>query len=54
MAARLHSRAAIIHSGQVKLNWRFDPTEERWRYDVRLFLLAYVLGVIAFSALIPG
>jgi hypothetical protein len=32
---------------------RFDPTSERWRYDVRLFLLAYVLGIIAFSAVIP-
>jgi len=33
---------------------RFDPTSERWRYDLRLFLLAYITGVIAFSALIPG
>ena len=38
----------------MKLNWRFDPTDERWRYDLRLFLLAYICGVIAFSALIPG
>lgn len=54
MAARLHSPAAIILSGTMKLNWRFDPTDERWRYDVRLFLLAYIFGLIAFSALIPG
>lgn len=32
---------------------RFDPGSERWRYDVRLFILAYVLGIIAFSAFIP-
>jgi len=51
---RLHSRAAIIHSAAMKSKWRFDPTEERWRYDVRLFLLAYVVGIIAFSAVIPG
>jgi hypothetical protein len=50
MAVRLFSRAAIIHRGAMM---RFDPTAERWRYDVRLFLLAYVLGIIAFSALIP-
>ncbi len=54
MAVRLHSRAAIILSGAMKLNWRFDPTDERWRYDVRLFMLAYIFGIIAFSALIPG
>ncbi len=54
MAARLHSPAAIILSGSMKPNWRFDPTDERWRYDVRLFLLAYIVGIIAFSALIPG
>lgn len=46
---RLHSRVAIIHSNTM----RFDPTSERWRYDVRLFLLAYIFGIIAFSALIP-
>jgi hypothetical protein len=50
MAARLFSRAAIIHSGGAM---RFDPTSERWRYDVRLFILAYVLGIIAFTALLP-
>jgi len=50
MAARLHSRAAIVHFQGM----RFDPTSERWRYDLRLFLLAYILGIIAFSALIPG
>jgi hypothetical protein len=50
VAARLSSRAAIIHFGATM---RFDPTSERWRYDVRLFVLAYVLGIIAFSALIP-
>jgi len=49
MAVRLFSRAAIIHLRAM----RFDPTEDRWRYDVRLFVLAYVLGIIAFSALIP-
>lgn len=49
MAAWLPSHAAIIHSAPM----RFDPTHERWRYDVRLFLLAYVLGIIAFSAFIP-
>lgn len=49
MAGRLHSRAAIIHFAAM----RFDPTSERWRYDVRLFLLAYVLGIVAFSALVP-
>ncbi len=49
MAAWLPSRAAIIHSASM----RFDPTNERWRYDVRLFLLAYVLGIVAFSAVIP-
>jgi hypothetical protein len=38
----------------MKPNWPFDPTDERWRYDVRLFLLAYIVGIIAFSALIPG
>lgn len=32
---------------------RFDPTTDRWRYDLRLFLLAYVAGLIAFGALIP-
>jgi hypothetical protein len=32
---------------------RFDLTSERWRYDVRLFLLAYMFGLIAFSALVP-
>lgn len=53
MAAWLHSRAAIVHFSSMKA-WRFDPTDERWRYDVRLFLLAYVIGIIAFSALIPG
>lgn len=37
----------------MKLRVRFDPTSERWRYDVRLFLLAYIFGVIAFSAMIP-
>ncbi len=46
---RLHGRVAILHSGMM----RFDPTSDRWRYDVRLFILAYVLGIIAFSALIP-
>jgi hypothetical protein len=50
MAVRLFSRAAIIHRGRMM---RFDPTDERWRYDVRLFLLAYMLGIIAFSALVP-
>lgn len=54
MAMRLHSRVAIIHFESMKTGWRFDPTDERWRYDLRLFLLAYVFGVIAFSALIPG
>ena len=54
MAVRLHSRAAIILSGPMKFDWRFDPADERWRYDVRLFLLAYIVGIIAFSALIPG
>ena len=33
---------------------RFDPTSDKWRYDLRLFLLAYIFGVIAFSAVIPG
>jgi hypothetical protein len=32
---------------------RFDPDSERWRYDLRLSILAYVLGIIAFSALLP-
>jgi len=32
---------------------RFDPASERWRYDLRLFLLAYIIGIIAFSAVIP-
>jgi hypothetical protein len=32
---------------------RFDPADDRWRYDVRLFLLAYVCGLIAFGAFIP-
>ena len=54
MAAPLHSGAAIIHFRGMKLNWRFDPTSERWRYDLRLFLLAYIVGIIAFSAVIPG
>lgn len=49
MAARLSSRAAIIQSEPM----RFDPTHERWRYDLRIFLLAYVLGIIAFTAAIP-
>lgn len=49
MATRLHGRVAILHSD----NMRFDPHNERWRYDARLFVLAYVLGIIAFSALIP-
>ena len=51
---RLHSRVAIIHSRPMKFDWRFDPRSERWRYDVRLFLLAYIFGIIAFSAVIPG
>ena len=50
MAMRLHSRVAILHFAPM----RFDPTSERWRYDVRLFLVAYILGVIAFSAVLPG
>ncbi|MET0375045.1 MAG: hypothetical protein ABW128_12425 [Rhizorhabdus sp.] len=50
MAMRLHSRVAILHL----LDMRFDPTSEKWRYDLRLFLLAYIFGVIAFSAVIPG
>jgi hypothetical protein len=54
MAVRLHSRAAIILSAPMNIRWRFDPTNERWRYDVRLFLLAYIFGLIAFSAVIPG
>lgn len=33
---------------------RFDPSSEQWRYDLRLFLLAYIFGIIAFSAVIPG
>ena len=49
MAAQLHGRAAILHDRAM----RFDPTSERWRYDLRLFILAYVLGIIAFSALLP-
>jgi len=32
---------------------KFDPTEQRWRYDLRLFLLAYLCGLVAFGALIP-
>lgn len=32
---------------------KLDLSEERWRYDVRLFILAYVFGLIAFSALVP-
>lgn len=47
---RLHSRVAILHLEAM----RFDPTSEKWRYDLRLFLLAYIFGIIAFSALIPG
>ena len=47
---RLHSRVAILHLKTM----RFDPNSEKWRYDLRLFLLAYIFGVIAFSALIPG
>lgn len=47
---RLHSRVAILHLKSM----RFDPSSEKWRYDLRLFLLAYIFGVIAFSALIPG
>jgi hypothetical protein len=47
---RLHSRVALLHF----ISMRFDPTSERWRYDARLFLLAYIFGVIAFSAVIPG
>lgn len=47
---RLPSRVAILHL----IDMRFDPTSEKWRYDLRLFLLAYVVGIIAFSALIPG
>jgi len=54
MAVRLSRRAAIILSGPMKFRWRFDPTDERWRYDIRLFLLAYIFGLIAFSAVIPG
>ena len=50
MAIRLHSRVAILHFSDM----RFDPTSEKWRYDLRLFLLAYIFGVIAFSAVIPG
>lgn len=49
MAARLPCRAAILHEQAM----RFDPNSERWRYDLRLFILAYVLGLIAFSALLP-
>jgi len=37
----------------MKMRRRLDVTAERWRYDVRLFLLAYVIGLIAFSALVP-
>ncbi len=29
-----------------------DATSERWRYDVRLFILAYLFGLFAFSAII--
>lgn len=32
---------------------RFDPTDARWRYDIRLFVIAYLLGIVAFSALVP-
>lgn len=40
--------------GAMKINIpRIDVTAERWRYDIRLFVLAYVIGIIAFSALIP-
>ena len=49
MAVRLSRRAAILHEWVM----RFDPNSERWRYDLRLFILAYVLGIIAFSALLP-
>lgn len=45
----LCGRAALLHEEAM----RFDPTAERWRYDLRLFLLAYIAGLIAFGALIP-
>lgn len=32
---------------------KFDQTDDKWRYDLRLFLLAYMCGLIAFGALIP-
>nr|WP_232307174.1 hypothetical protein [Sphingomonas sp. Y57] len=46
---RLLRRAAILHERMM----RFDPNSERWRYDLRLFVLAYILGIIVFSALLP-